>query len=318
MNEVKHMGIEARGLSRKLWVIYLLMFVLPTAYLLFVVHQLVSGGLLQDGIAILTVALAVGLPVTLVLSIAALGLLSHSFRNMQSLVKTIESFVREFRTMQIPPPPAGDETRQASHYVLSLMGEFRRHMSAIDRYAEELHAANKQLEDVALVDTLTGLYNRKHALHTLDIEVQRVVRSGGRLSLLRAAIDGLEPVETAHGREKRDALIGQVAAAIAASVRRVDLVAHLGDGHFLVLLLETAAEGARATLDRMRSRIGGLQFRLADGGEALAVSVSLGVVTHRGESEGATEFMARADRELIVAQHLREGSAPRPATDAGA
>ncbi len=83
---------------------------------------------------------------------------------------------------------------------------------------------------MALVDTLTGLYNRKHALHTLDIEVQRAVHSGSRLSLLRVSMDGLERVTEVHGRQKRDSLIGQIAAVVASGVRRVDLVAHLGDG----------------------------------------------------------------------------------------
>ena len=141
------------------------------------------------------------------------------------------------------PPGGGDEVGRLSAAFSIMVAEVRsmlrrveqsRHMSAIDNYAEELHAANEEPAGRALADPLTGLFNQKHAMDMLDVEIQRAVRHDGQLTVLRVAIDGIDAFGSKHGERRRDAAIRQIADLVGGGVRRLDFVSHLGDGQFLL------------------------------------------------------------------------------------
>ena len=301
MRGLGHRNDNGQRLHHKLWILYILTFVLPSGFLLYLIRQLSESGVVsQDAAILMQVGLAVGLPAAFIMSLGAMLLLNHSVKNVQSVIQTVESFLRDFRTMEVSAPTVLDETEQMSHYVTGMVGEFRRHMSAIDRYAEELHTANEQLANQALVDPLTGLYNRKHVLNMLDVEIQRAVRNGGQLSALR--ISSKQLATTPETDTQRDEAINRIGKAIAGHLRRVDIVSHLGDGQFLALLLETGSEGAQIVATRMRERISSQQDSAAP-----IRKTYIGVVTHKGE-ENANMLMARAEQELTIAEGMPDAT----------
>lgn len=300
-------GMNSEGLRHKLWIVYLLMFVLPTGYLLCLVGEISraaeAGG---EPPAATRLALLLGLPAAVVMSAAAFLLLYHSLRDMYDLVRTVEGVLRELKPEGLPPPPSRDEAQQLSHYVSRLIDEFRRHVSAIDRYAEELHAANVQLTDLALVDPLTGLYNRKHAMHMLEIEIQRTVRADGRLSLMLLDVDGLPAFRAARGDDEADGAIRGIAQKVAANVRRVDTVARLDAGRFMVLLLDTGREGAHTAAERVRRSAATWRPKAEQAPGAAAITISIGVATHEGGDAGAEELLQAAENNLLLAQRRGE------------
>jgi hypothetical protein len=110
-------SIDAEGLRRKLWIVYLLMFVLPTGFLLYLVFELSRASAAGIPPLITTrLALLLGIPAAVVMSLAAFLLLHHSLSGMQSVVKTVERFLGELKSAEHPhPPPTHDEFQQLSH-----------------------------------------------------------------------------------------------------------------------------------------------------------------------------------------------------------
>jgi len=295
-------SIQSEGLKHKLWIVYLLMFVLPTGYLLYIIRELGRTAGAAESAAIARIGMVLGVPAAIVMSVAAFVLLRHSASTANSVVARVESFLKDFRTFEVPPPTTRDETQQISHYVTCMIDEFRRHMSAIDRYAQELHDANQRLVDVALADTLTGLYNRKHALHMLEVEVQRAVKHEGSLSILLVDIDDIGAFRNENGDTAADDAVREIAQTVSADVRRVDMVARMEDGRFLVLLLETGKPGAATAAQRIRESVASRAFRAQEEYGISGFAVSVGAATHEGESDGAHDLLERASRALLLAQ----------------
>ncbi len=184
MGTLGYMKSKSKGLPQrepiryKLWVAYFLMFVLPSAYLLYVIGGLVADGPMSDSkIKLIKVAVLIGLPATLLMSTAAFLLLERSLKQIRRLLVLTEAFLCEFKSAAVPPPPFGDEVEQVSHYVRGMISEFQRHITEVDLQAEALQAANVRLTDHALIDELTGLYNQKHGMRVLDVEIQRATRT---------------------------------------------------------------------------------------------------------------------------------------------
>jgi len=282
----------------KLWVVYFLMFVLPAAYLLYVISQFVDGGPLSDSQLTQTkVVVLIGLPATLIMSAGAFLLLERSLGNVKRLLTFVETFLNEFKSAAISPPPSGDEVEQVTHYVQGMISEFQRRMSEVDSRAQALQATNVRLTDHALIDEQTGLYNRKHGMRMLDVEIQRAGRNGNPLSIIRADICDLNAFRNRHGNAVADSAIDAIGKHLASRVRRVDVVAYLTEGQFLILLLETARAGAEIVAGRMMTSTEELHVPGTEGPGA-GLSITVGIGSLEGDSDGAQRMLERAQADL--------------------
>jgi diguanylate cyclase (GGDEF)-like protein len=285
-------------IRHKLWVAYFLMFALPVAYLLYVIGCIISDGTMSDDQMTMTkVAILIGFPAILIMSTAAFILLEHSLKQVRRLLVFVEASLHEFKAATVSLPPSGDDAEQVSHYVRGMISEFKRHISEVDRQAETLQAANVRLADHALIDDKTNLYNEKHGMNMLEVEIHRATRSGNPLSVIRADIRDLDVFRSTHGDALTDSAIIATGKHLASRVRRVDVVAHLADGRFLILLLETPSEGAKIVADRMVASTAGLRFPCAAGGET-SVSIAVGISSLEGESDGGKLMFDRAEVDL--------------------
>jgi diguanylate cyclase (GGDEF)-like protein len=296
LNSESH--VNQRPLRSKLWVVYFLMFVLPAAYLLYVIGEVSGDHNLTDRQAQSTkVLLLIGVPALLVMSAAAFITLVQSLGKVTKLLRRIEGFLGEFKTADIPPPPPGDEAAQVSHYVQGMMSEFQRHLSALDHYAEDLQAANVRLTDLALIDEQTGLYNAKHGLRVLEVESQRAIKNSYPLAILRVDIADLVKFRTAHGESATGDAVRTMGKHLLDRIRGVDSVAHLGEGRFLVLLPETGSEGAGIVAERMRTSARELSVANTSAPEE-GRSLIIGRAACTGEMDSATRMMERAEADL--------------------
>jgi diguanylate cyclase (GGDEF)-like protein len=90
---------------------------------------------------------------------------------------------------------------------------------------------------------LTGLANRRALQPRLAAELSRHDRSGQALAVLLVDVDHLKRVNDHHGHAAGDEVLRSVAAVLAASCRRSDLVVRVGGEEFLLLLLPETGEG---------------------------------------------------------------------------
>ncbi|MCW7540468.1 sensor domain-containing diguanylate cyclase [Aquabacterium sp. A7-Y] len=166
----------------------------------------------------------------------------------------------------------------------------------------ELSDANAVLQQMNVLDGLTGVKNRKHFDERLDSELKSQARTGRPLSLLLIDIDHFKSVNDTHGHLAGDACLRAVAGAIAASLFRPgDEVSRYGGEEFAVVLPETPAPGAAALAERIRSAVEQLQLHWEQG-ERIPLTVSIGVAQAK-PGQGAVPLIATADAQLYRAKH---------------
>jgi diguanylate cyclase (GGDEF)-like protein len=175
-------------------------------------------------------------------------------------------------------------------------------MLRIKRLADELERVNKELAELATVDALTGVANRRVAEQRLQHEFQRARRYKHPLSCILVDIDHFKSVNDTYGHPVGDKVLIEVAAAIRGSIRSTDLVARLGGEEFIVLAPETPAAAGGLVADRIRQSIAHRTSLKSDQGLP-AVTASLGVASTELPVGNETELVARADQALYRAKY---------------
>jgi diguanylate cyclase (GGDEF)-like protein len=143
----------------------------------------------------------------------------------------------------------------------------------------------KRLEEQAVTDDLTGLYNRRHLEQRLRQEVAKARRYRQDLSVLMIGLDYFKTFNDTFGHPLGDRLLQELAAILSGETRNeVDVVARYGGDEFVVVLPLTGAGGddARAALaaaERIRSAVGSHLFEGHAGRRDQRLTASVGVAS---------------------------------------
>ena len=134
----------------------------------------------------------------------------------------------------------------------------------------------EQLGQMAVVDTLTGLYNRRHFYELGEIEIERARRYSSPLSLLMIDLDHFKNFNDSFGHAVGDKILQEVSNVIASTLRKIDIPGRLGGEEFVVLLPETNETNGLIVADRLRNAISNIQVPVENGGSVL-VTASFGL-----------------------------------------
>jgi diguanylate cyclase len=163
----------------------------------------------------------------------------------------------------------------------------------------DLKAALNRIQDLATLDDLTGLANRRRARELLLTEVTRVDRVVQPFSVALLDLDFFKQLNDRFGHAGGDQILCCFSEVARASVRGVDTVARWGGEEFLILMPEADAAHAFDAIERLRERIAVLSVTSEQGD--MQFTFSAGVASHRlGQSVDDT--IARADRALYDAK----------------
>lgn len=170
-----------------------------------------------------------------------------------------------------------------------------------------------QLYEMSYRDGLTGLPNHRHFQSVMDRELTRAERYGSVLSLVMMDIDRFKPINDLHGHQSGDEVLRSISAVITATVRTTDTAARYGGEEFAIVLPETNNRSACHLAERLRRNVERAQ--VTTGGEALKVTISIGVATYEPalgkRSKG--DLIHAADRALYHSKHAGRNRV----TDAG-
>jgi len=177
---------------------------------------------------------------------------------------------------------------------------------------DRLKEANKTLEEHTTVDAATALTNARQFGLRAKEALSFAIRQKGDMGLVRLNLDGFAEVMEARGADYTARLLARVGEMLEVHTRHEDVVAHLGEGRFVMLLQATDAAGGRQVGERLLDEIHGLSLD----GELAGLTASIGVLTPaiRPESD-MDEFMEAAERALDSA--VRNGGNCLMADDRG-
>lgn len=140
--------------------------------------------------------------------------------------------------------------------------------------AKQLEEKNKLLEEIANLDSLSGLKNRHFFNTRLEEETERANRYNKKLSLILLDIDYFKRVNDTYGHDIGDKVIKEIANMLQTSIRKSDVVARWGGEEFAILMPETDLDEAFLVGEKIRSMAESLDYSFGE-----KVTISLGVAT---------------------------------------
>ena len=152
-----------------------------------------------------------------------------------------------------------------------------------------------RLERLSSTDPLTGLGNRRTFDKELETELKRSARTGETVSLLMIDVDHFKSVNDLHGHQTGDAVLREIGAVLAGSLRGADRGFRFGGEEFAAILPATPIASAVGVADRLRLAIA--EHKIGD----LNVTASIGIGCNDGH-DAASEIIAAADAQLYLAK----------------
>ncbi len=164
-----------------------------------------------------------------------------------------------------------------------------------------LMAANVRLEQLALKDSHTGLYNHRYLKEAIEVSFSRAQRHVTSLSVIMMDIDYFKSINDVYGHVFGDLILKQFAAVLTKTVRPYDVVIRYGGEEFIVLSADTDRAGAQALAERILEKVG--VFSFGDKSHSVKLKLSLGVATYPQDSiQASAELMDCADQILNKAK----------------
>ncbi len=165
------------------------------------------------------------------------------------------------------------------------------------RYADALRDNVQASIELAVVDPLTGIHNRRYFETHLAALVADAADRGRPLALMILDIDHFKTVNDTYGHDAGDKVLKGFAERMRKAIRTSDLVCRLGGEEFVIVMPDTPLETAAKVAERVRGEIERNRFPVAEDGRAIEVTVSIGLAERGCESEPEALFR-RADRAL--------------------
>jgi diguanylate cyclase (GGDEF)-like protein len=156
------------------------------------------------------------------------------------------------------------------------------------------------LEELASRDHLTALLNHREFHESLNRELERCKRYGGRFSIVVFDLDHFKTVNDSQGHAAGDEMLHQVGEALARTCRSSDLAFRVGGDEFAYVLPETDGDAALEAARRARRAIAGLRGR---------IDVSYGIGVFPSDGSERDELLASADSRLYEMKRGHGGDA---------
>jgi len=158
--------------------------------------------------------------------------------------------------------------------------------SSLQDRNRQLREARRQLTELANIDELTGLGNRRKVNSVLKEELNRARRSGVHLSVILLDVDYFKKYNDLYGHPAGDEVLCRLAAIMQrTSTRAGELVARYGGEEFIIVLPGASAEAALHTASRLREMLAQECIEHASSEVAAHITISQGVITVRPEGK---------------------------------
>ena len=158
----------------------------------------------------------------------------------------------------------------------------------------------ERVENLAVTDGLTGLFNRRYLEGALERELARADRSSSSLALLLLDIDHFKSFNDTYGHAMGDLVLKKVATTLQRCLRQADVLARFGGEEFVVLLPQVGARGAMESAERIRTALE--RSGIHPGGPQQRVTVSIGLAMFPDHADSSESLLRAADEALYRAK----------------
>ena len=184
------------------------------------------------------------------------------------------------------------------YMILLVFGTFlnyRRHLSLFLQ-EKEIHQMNKKLEILSQTDALTGIFNRRKSMVSIEEHIAFFKRYGDPFCVAILDIDRFKRVNDKFGHIAGDVVLKQFAQIVQAQLRKTDIFGRWGGEEFIILLPKSDTTQAHIVLEKIRKYVESFDF------EAIGhITVSAGFCMYKGEKT-ASKIIAKADNALYIAK----------------
>ncbi|WP_319558831.1 diguanylate cyclase [Marispirochaeta sp.] len=175
--------------------------------------------------------------------------------------------------------------------------ELVRNRRLIIHYMDELGKQNVLLQQLAITDGLTGLYNHSHCMDRLQHEAANAKRYNNPLTVAMLDLDYFKELNDSYGHPFGDTVLVDVAEIIRSSIREGDVPGRYGGEEFILILPNTSLDGGLVIAERIRSKIESHTW----GKEGVNVTISGGLNSLQSD-ETPSELIKLADDNLYHAK----------------
>ena len=172
----------------------------------------------------------------------------------------------------------------------------------LQRTTRELETLNEQLQEMAVRDGLTGLFNHRYFRDRLEQEIHRCLRHGHVFSLVFMDVDRFKHFNDTHGHLEGDNLLRVLASLIKEHSRTSTIAARYGGEEFVQLVPEADREAALACAENLRGLIEEHPFEGGQTQPGGKLTMSLGVATFPDDGTDANALLQAADEALYRAK----------------
>ncbi len=175
----------------------------------------------------------------------------------------------------------------------------------MSRLRQQVRNTNRQLKqtladinEIAIRDDLTQVYNRRHLMQLLNRQKNLTDRGDHPFAVCLLDLDLFKRINDTYGHQAGDTVLVTVTEQLGRHMRSIDFLGRYGGEEFLLVLVDTDLHGALEVAERVRKLIGQLKFPGLDGVHA---TVSAGIAEYK-TGETIDELLERADRALYQAK----------------
>jgi len=169
------------------------------------------------------------------------------------------------------------------------------------RFQSLLRQSYEASISLALIDSLTGLYNRRYLLTYLQGMMAGVENRGKPLAELLIDVDHFKRVNDLHGHGVGDTILRALADRMTGNLRNVDMVARIGGEEFVVVMPDTNLSVAGRVAGRLLKKVADTPFKVNED-LSIPVTISIGIAMRDDASDTIESLLARADTALYKAK----------------
>ncbi len=165
----------------------------------------------------------------------------------------------------------------------------------------ERKQAENRLREMAISDSLTGVYNRRYFFQLAQSEIERSFRYNRELTLIMVDIDHFKKINDTFGHPVGDQVLEALVSRCRTSLRMFDIIGRYGGEEFVILLPETGIEDAADIAERLRRQVENIVVMTAKGQATITISIGL-TCYHPGKQVLLEQLIGQADQALYQAK----------------